>query len=120
MVRNGRKPSAPSGREEALSRRLRHERERSEEEEEAGQEQRSPGGGGFASPGSAGDGAGDGGYVPTDRPAKVQSVEEAQAFLQEMLESGGGIPAPAPPSTPLEEAQDLVYEAMTSTGKKRT
>jgi hypothetical protein len=50
---------------------------------------------------------------------KFQSVEEAQAFLQEMLESGGGIPAPAPPSTPLEEAQDLVYEAMTSTGKKR-
>jgi hypothetical protein len=33
---------------------------------------------------------------------KFQSVEEAQAFLflQEMLESGGGIPAP--PSTPLE------------------
>ena len=50
---------------------------------------------------------------------EFESVEEAQAFLQGMLESGGGIPAPAAPSTPLEEAQDLVYEAMTSTGKKR-
>lgn len=45
------------------------------------------------------------------------SVEEANAFLQKTLASGG--PPPSLPHTPLEEAQDLMHEAWGSTGKRR-
>lgn len=45
------------------------------------------------------------------------SEEEANAFLQEMLASGG----PSAPAnlTPLEQAQELMYEAWDSPGKRR-
>ena len=46
------------------------------------------------------------------------STQEAQAFLNEMLERGE-LPAPPPPSTPLEKAQDLAYQAVEPTGEKR-
>ncbi|HSE84506.1 MAG TPA: tetratricopeptide repeat protein [Thermodesulfobacteriota bacterium] len=45
------------------------------------------------------------------------SIEEANAFLQDML-GGGGLP-PSPKHTPLEHAQDLMYEAWDSSGKRR-
>src|SRR5712692_8149437 len=45
------------------------------------------------------------------------SVEEVNAFLQNALASGG-LP-PAPPQTPLEEAQDLIYEAIEVAGPRR-
>jgi len=45
------------------------------------------------------------------------SLEEANAFLQQTLTSGG-LP-PATPTTPLEEAQQVVYEALEATGKRR-
>jgi len=46
------------------------------------------------------------------------SMEEAQAFLNEVLE-GGELPSTPPPTTPLEKAQDLIYQAAETTGKKR-
>lgn len=53
------------------------------------------------------------------RGKEFESVEEAQAFLEEMLESAEGLqPIPAEPSTPLEEAQELIYEAF-ETGSHR-
>jgi tetratricopeptide (TPR) repeat protein len=45
------------------------------------------------------------------------SAEEANAFLQATL-AGGGLPEPAP-ATPLEQAQDLIYQALDATGKRR-
>jgi tetratricopeptide (TPR) repeat protein len=45
------------------------------------------------------------------------SVDEANAFLQEVLAEGG--PPPAQALSPLEQAQDLMYEAWDSTGKRR-
>jgi tetratricopeptide (TPR) repeat protein len=46
------------------------------------------------------------------------SMEEAQTFLNEVLE-GGELPSTPPPTTPLEKAQDLIYQAAETTGKKR-
>lgn len=46
-----------------------------------------------------------------------ESVEEANAFLKKVVASGG--PAPAPCDTPLEQAQDLVYQTWDSSGKRR-
>jgi tetratricopeptide (TPR) repeat protein len=46
------------------------------------------------------------------------SAQEAQAFLNEVLERGD-LPAPAVPATPLGKAQDLVYQALEASGKKR-
>jgi tetratricopeptide (TPR) repeat protein len=45
------------------------------------------------------------------------SAEEANAYLQDVL-SKGGLP-PAAPTTPLEEAQELIYQALETTGKRR-
>jgi hypothetical protein len=40
------------------------------------------------------------------------SIEEANAFLENMLREGGGrLPEAPAPTTPLEQAQDLIYEA---------
>ena len=41
---------------------------------------------------------------------EFESVEEANAFLEGLLEEGP--PPPSKPNTPLEKAQDLVYEAL--------
>lgn len=47
-------------------------------------------------------------------------MEEAQAFLEELLASGEGLqPIPSEPSTPLEKAQDLIYEAFESGSSKK-
>jgi tetratricopeptide (TPR) repeat protein len=45
------------------------------------------------------------------------SAEEANAYLQDVL-SRGGLP-PAAPTTPLEEAQELIYQALETSGKQR-
>jgi tetratricopeptide (TPR) repeat protein len=45
------------------------------------------------------------------------SAEEANAYLNDMLASGQ--PMTAAPRTPLEEAQDLMYEAWEAKGKRR-
>src|SRR5690349_12999146 len=45
------------------------------------------------------------------------SAEEANAYLQELLASGG-IPAPTAAS-PLERAQELMYDAWEATGSRR-
>jgi hypothetical protein len=48
------------------------------------------------------------------------SIEEANAFLNELLSQEGGLPPTLPPTTPLERAQDLVYEAFeTESSRKR-
>ncbi len=46
-----------------------------------------------------------------------ESPEEANAFLQEML-SSGELPT-LPPATPLDEAQEVVFQALETTGKRR-
>jgi tetratricopeptide (TPR) repeat protein len=48
---------------------------------------------------------------------EFESIEEAEAFLQATLASGE-LPTPAP-ATPLEQAQDVVYQALEATGKRR-
>jgi tetratricopeptide (TPR) repeat protein len=45
------------------------------------------------------------------------SIEEANAYLQEVL-AAGDLPAVAP-TTPLEEAQELIYQALETSGKRR-
>lgn len=45
------------------------------------------------------------------------SAEEANAYLQEAL-AGSGLPQTAP-TTPLEEAQEVIYQALEATGKRR-
>ena len=45
------------------------------------------------------------------------SLDEANAFIQGQLASGQ--PLAAPPATPLEEAQELVYQALETTGPRR-
>jgi tetratricopeptide (TPR) repeat protein len=52
---------------------------------------------------------------------EFDSIEEAQAFLDRTLLEGGGLLPEAPaPDTPLEKAQDLVYEALeTESARKR-
>ena len=49
------------------------------------------------------------------------SIEEANAFLENMLREGGGrLPEAPAPTTPLEQAQDLIYEAFeTESSRKR-
>jgi tetratricopeptide (TPR) repeat protein len=49
------------------------------------------------------------------------SIEEANAFLENMLREGGGrLPETPAPTTPLEQAQDLIYEAFeTESSRKR-
>src|SRR5688572_14975205 len=46
------------------------------------------------------------------------STEEANAYLQTLLSSGAGIPAPAA-VTPLDRAQELMYDAWEATGARR-
>jgi hypothetical protein len=55
------------------------------------------------------------------RGKEFESVEEAQAFLEEMIASGEGLqPVSAAPSMPLEKTQDLVYQAFeTESHRKR-
>jgi ST7 protein len=52
---------------------------------------------------------------------EFDSIEEAQAFLDRMPLAGGGLlPEASAPNTPLEKAQDLVYEALeTESARKR-
>jgi tetratricopeptide (TPR) repeat protein len=45
------------------------------------------------------------------------SLDEANAFIQQHL--AGGQPLAAAPATPLEEAQELIYEALETTGARR-
>lgn len=45
------------------------------------------------------------------------SIEEANAFIQEMLATGG-LPDNVP-QTPLDEAQEVIYQALEATGKRR-
>jgi tetratricopeptide (TPR) repeat protein len=50
---------------------------------------------------------------------EFDSVNDMNAFLQDLLgRSGGKLPAPAP-QTPLERAQALVYQALEATGPRR-
>ncbi len=46
---------------------------------------------------------------------ELESVEEMNAFLQKALAFEEGIPSAPPPETPLEKAQELVYEALETT-----
>lgn len=50
---------------------------------------------------------------------EFESVEEMNAFLQEALASEEGIPSAPPPETPLEKAQELVYEALKTTNQRK-
>ncbi len=45
------------------------------------------------------------------------SIEEANAYLREAL-AEGTLPTPAP-ATPLEEAQEVIYQALEARGKRR-
>jgi tetratricopeptide (TPR) repeat protein len=49
---------------------------------------------------------------------EFDSPDEINAYLQQIMASGQPIPAAAP-RTPLEEAQDLMYEAFDASGKRR-
>ncbi|MGB4051411.1 MAG: tetratricopeptide repeat protein [Methanoculleus sp.] len=46
-----------------------------------------------------------------------ESLEEANAYLQEVLKEGG--PPPAPADTPLKRAQQIAYDAMEASGRRR-
>lgn len=48
---------------------------------------------------------------------EFKSIKEADAFIQEMMASGG--PPQVPGRTPLEQAQDIMYEAWSASGKRR-
>ena len=48
---------------------------------------------------------------------EFESLEEANAFLQTVLKEGG--PPPAPADTPLKRAQQVAYDAMEATGRRR-
>jgi len=48
---------------------------------------------------------------------EFESIEEANAFLEQMMASG--MPVARPAETPLEKAQELMYEAWDAYGKKR-
>ncbi|MGO8948018.1 MAG: hypothetical protein ACLQUY_10220 [Ktedonobacterales bacterium] len=47
------------------------------------------------------------------------SIEEANAFLQQQLESGGGQLPRTEPTTALEEAQEVIYQALQTHGSRR-
>jgi len=47
----------------------------------------------------------------------LESIDEMNAFLEQMMASGG--PPPFEPTTPLEEAQELMYEAFEARGRRR-
>lgn len=47
-----------------------------------------------------------------------ESIEEANAFLQQLMEEGGSLPPP-PAETPLEKAQAVMYEAFEARGRGR-
>lgn len=49
---------------------------------------------------------------------EFEDIDEVNAYLQQMMASGEPIPSTSP-RTPLEEAQDLMYDAFESTGKQR-
>ncbi len=54
------------------------------------------------------------------RGKEFEFMEEAQAFLEELAASGEGLqPIPSEPSTPLEKAQDLIYEAFESGNSRK-
>ena len=48
------------------------------------------------------------------------SIEEANAFLQQLLERGGGQLPRTEPSTALEEAQEVIYQALQAPVARRT
>lgn len=50
---------------------------------------------------------------------EFSSIEEANAFLQDLLASSGGVIPASTPSTPLERAQDLMYDAWEASGKRQ-
>lgn len=49
---------------------------------------------------------------------EFDSIEEMNAYLQQVMASGEPIPSTAP-RTPLEEAQELMYDAFEASGKQR-
>lgn len=50
---------------------------------------------------------------------QFESIEEANAFLQAQLASGGFAPVNKKGATPLEKAQDIMYDAWDAQGKQR-
>jgi tetratricopeptide (TPR) repeat protein len=50
---------------------------------------------------------------------EFETIEEANAFIQKLMEETGGFIPDAEPETPLEEAQQLVYEAYDARTKKK-
>jgi tetratricopeptide (TPR) repeat protein len=50
---------------------------------------------------------------------EFETIEEANAYLAKLLESGEVPPRPSRPSTQLEKAQDVIHQAFEATGKKR-
>jgi hypothetical protein len=49
---------------------------------------------------------------------KFDSIEDVNAYLQELMASGESIPSAAP-RTPVEQAQELMHEAWEASGKQR-
>lgn len=49
---------------------------------------------------------------------EFDSIDDINAYLQQLMASGEPIPTSAP-RTPLEKAQELMYEAWEATGKRR-
>ncbi len=49
--------------------------------------------------------------------AEFDSIDDMNAFLQQTMASGAPLSAPA--TTPLEQAQELMYEAWSTTGRRR-
>jgi tetratricopeptide (TPR) repeat protein len=51
------------------------------------------------------------------REREFESIDEANAFMEDLMSSGG--PPSFEPTTPLEEAQELMYEAFEAQGRQR-
>ena len=49
---------------------------------------------------------------------EFEDIDEVNAYFQQMMASGESIPS-ASPRTPIEEAQDLMYDAIEASGKQR-